>query len=173
MLVVHAQHDRGASVREYVSRAVAGEAPSQQRGRLFHDVGIRRVQREPQPLGPRPGGDVAVSEVETEQLGVVVRREGDPAHRLPAPLASDRQCRARVSWMAPVADRRARNAEPASDLAVVDSRGDELEGCGAEGAVVHEHMFAQEADGKGAARPLHWLLVRPCRDSPRRYRLGD
>jgi hypothetical protein len=69
------------------AQAIGRAAPSQERSGLFDDDVVAGVEEDPHPLGPRQRADVAVAEIETEQLGVVGRREPHHPRRPPAAIA--------------------------------------------------------------------------------------
>jgi hypothetical protein len=128
--------------------AIAGEAAAQKRLGLVDDRDMPSVEEDAQTLCARESCDMAVAEVEPEQLGVVGRREADRASWAPAARAGLAEVGRRrdVPRASPVADRRAGDAEAAGDLAIVDSRGDELDRCCVDRLPVHEHMFAFGSD---------------------------
>jgi hypothetical protein len=68
--VVGPDHDHRATARKDAD-AVAGQAPGEERRGVRHNLRVRRVEEDAQPLCARHVGDVAVAEVEAEQLGVV------------------------------------------------------------------------------------------------------
>ena len=137
---VDVKHDLGAIVeRARVRPGSAGSTPEQGVG-LVDDGPVAGIQEETKPLGSRELADVAVSEVQAEELGVVSVREDEPPDAPPAaqapPAARD------IRRPAPVAHRRPRDAQSSCDLAVVHALLDEHQRRFANLPVVHERMFA-------------------------------
>jgi hypothetical protein len=97
---------------------VVGEAVADQLLDLADDLRIRGVERNPQSFGSAGANDVAVAEVEAQELGIFAGAERRAAHRAPAPRA-DRSVGA--AGCSDVADGRAWQLEGACDLAVVES----------------------------------------------------
>jgi hypothetical protein len=76
---VHVEDHLPPVVEPHAANRVVWEASAQQRLRLVHDVDVLGVEEEPQTLCPGHLRDVAIAEVEAEQLGVRLRLEHDPA----------------------------------------------------------------------------------------------
>lgn len=79
MAVVDEEHDHGPFVTEQSADAIGRETAPKQRLRLGDDHRVASVEEDAQPLGPRELGDVAVPEVEPEELGIVARARRPPA----------------------------------------------------------------------------------------------
>ena len=100
----------------------------------------------------RHGRDVAVAEIEPEQLRVVGGGQRDPPRGLPAAPAQRARRSVALRRPAPVAHRRPRHAEPPADLAVVHARRRSARALDGEAPVVHyERMFPSRAGRLGGA----------------------
>ena len=89
------QNDLGAVVENHTPDRILGEAAAEQGIGLAHDRRILQVEADPQPLRPSRLTDVAVPQVEPEQLGVVIVRELEPPNAAPAPRAATNASAAR------------------------------------------------------------------------------
>ena len=63
--------------------ATRKEEPVEQIAALLDELGIIRVERDPQAERPWAFRDPAVAQIHGEKLGVVVHREADRLHRFP------------------------------------------------------------------------------------------
>jgi hypothetical protein len=150
--VIDPQHQRRTPVRDDSTDPAVREPPPQERLGLGDDPWVLRVEREAQALAARHGRDVAVAEVEAEQLRVVSGGQLDPVRGVPAAPAQRARRNVALIRPAPLANRRPRHSEPSTDLAIVDPRGDQIERSMAELHVVHyERMFPSTPDSSGIA----------------------
>jgi hypothetical protein len=72
MRAVHVRDHVAAAAGHNPADAVLGEAAAEQRLRIRDDAGVTGVERETQSLRPREASDVAVAEIQAEQLRVVL-----------------------------------------------------------------------------------------------------
>src|SRR4051812_23089133 len=99
---------------------------------FLDDVRILDVEVYPQSIRPAHPRDASVTQEHPEQIRIVLVAEHHRLGRAPAPRTglSKRLGPRHVPRPAPVADGRARDADPARDLAVVEALLNEAEGLG-------------------------------------------
>jgi hypothetical protein len=144
--VMDVQDHRGATIGVHAADAVRREAATQERVGVGDDLRVAGVEREAELLRAGHLGDVAVAQVQAEQLRVVTRVERNRGGRTPAAWTA----RTRVGPSqrpAHVAHRLPREAEPTGYLAVVDAGRDQVVSRLTERRGMHEHAFADASDG--------------------------
>src|SRR5215211_3999300 len=145
MPVVRRKRHHVAFVHELAADLVPRNHASNKVGSLIYDLRVLRVEHQTEPLRSGRANDVAVAEVQTEKLRIVRRRDVHRRRRLPT-ARTQRPRPSRVARRAPISHRLARDAEATGDLAVVQTRCDEVEGRLTNRTTMHEHMFALTAD---------------------------
>ena len=85
--VVEREDGHRPTVCELASNRVLREASLKELMRTGDDPGVLRVEEQTKPQGPTHSNDVAIAQVEAEQLGVLARSELDSFRRLPAAVA--------------------------------------------------------------------------------------